>query len=103
MFIEVKTISVQPGTSHLVVENFQGKNAAAEMEGFIDKSIYVRTRNKEEEKVLITIRWQSEKAYKEWKKSPVHIAGHRQKAEKPAYILDVTNETFTEVRPTATV
>jgi heme-degrading monooxygenase HmoA len=37
MFVEMKTITVKPGTAHLIVEDFQGKNAMAEMEGFIDK------------------------------------------------------------------
>lgn len=97
MFVEMKTITVKPGTAHLIVEDFQGKNAMAEMEGFIDKKIWVRSRNKEEEKVIIAIHWDSEEAYKGWKKSPIHIAGHRVKREKPEYILDFMNETFTEV------
>lgn len=97
MFVEMKTITVKPGTGHLIVEDFQGKNAMAEMDGFVDKRIFVRTRNKEEEKVIVTIRWETEEAYKGWKKSPIHVAGHRQKKEKPAYIVDFTNETFTEV------
>ncbi|WP_046174327.1 antibiotic biosynthesis monooxygenase family protein [Domibacillus indicus] len=103
MFVEMKTITVKPGTSHLVVENFQGKNAMADMDGFIDKQIYVRSRNKEEEKVIIVIRWESEETYKAWKKSPIHVAGHREKREKPEYIIDFANETFTEVSSSAIV
>lgn len=97
MFVEMKTIIVKPGTSHLIVENFQAKNAMADMNGFIDKRIFVRSRNKEEEKVIVTIRWDSEEAYKGWKKNPVNIAGHREKREKPEYIIDSMSETFTEV------
>ncbi|MCI2252899.1 antibiotic biosynthesis monooxygenase [Domibacillus sp. PGB-M46] len=103
MFVEMKTITVKPGTSHLVVENFQGKNAMAEMDGFIDKKIWVRSRSKEDEKVIVAIHWESEEAYKGWKKSPIHIAGHRTKREKPDYILDFKNETFVEASLPASV
>ncbi|MNG42199.1 Heme-degrading monooxygenase HmoA [compost metagenome] len=48
--------------------------------------------------MIVTIRWDSEEAYKGWKKSPVHIAGHREKKrEKPQYVIDSMSETFTEV------
>ncbi|WP_158068778.1 hypothetical protein [Domibacillus epiphyticus] len=37
MFIEMKTIIVEPGTSNLVVDQFDSKKAMAEMEGLVTK------------------------------------------------------------------
>lgn len=97
MFVEMRTITVKPRTAQLFAETFQGKSAMSDMEGFIEKKILVRLNSKEEEKVIVSFHWESEEAYKGWKKSPIHIAGHRTKREKPDYILDYQIETFIDI------
>lgn len=90
MIIEIKTIVVKPGFSDQVVERFsQPGGPITEIPGFIDLSVMVNRKKKEEEEVAIIIRWESEEAWKAWEKSPAHIEGHRQSRQngKPEYVI----------------
>ncbi|MNE96447.1 Heme-degrading monooxygenase HmoA [compost metagenome] len=62
------------------------------MPGLIDISIALNKKGKDNEEVLLLIRWESEDAWKNWEKSDAHIQGHRDSRgqEKPAYILSTT-------------
>lgn len=92
MLIQTRSIRVEQGYADQVVEKFSGPSAVDEMPGLIDRTVYVNKRSKDEEEVLILIRWESEEAWKNWEKSPQHIQGHRdgRNKEKPPYILGIS-------------
>lgn len=57
-----------------------------------------------EEEVLMIVRWESEEAWKSWKKSPEHIAGHKSKIKehggkppKPEYVIAMEHGSYTVV------
>ncbi|CAM3930342.1 antibiotic biosynthesis monooxygenase [Cohnella lubricantis] len=90
MLIEIKTMLVKPGHADQVVERFSRPGGPiTEIPGFIDLSVMVNRRKKDEEEVVVLIRWESEEAWKAWEKSPAHIEGHRKsrQAGKPDYML----------------
>ncbi|MNU05682.1 Heme-degrading monooxygenase HmoA [compost metagenome] len=73
------------------------------MEGLIDVTVMVNKRSKETEEVVVFIRWESEQAWKNWEKSPEHLAGHRNSKgqERPEYVISSTVSMFDvkKVRP----
>lgn len=92
MLIQTRTIVVEKGNSEKVVERFSQESPVEGMEGLIDISVLVKKRSKENEEVMVIIRWESEEAWKNWEKSDVHIQGHRQKKDHvaPEYIISTT-------------
>ena len=93
MLLQMRTITVKKGFADQVIERFSRSGLVEQQEGFIDKTVYLnkRPKDKETQEVVIIVRWESVEAWKNWEKSPEHIAGHRAKkdAPKPEYILDV--------------
>ncbi|CAM4404833.1 heme oxygenase (staphylobilin-producing) [Paenibacillus endophyticus] len=89
MFIQVRTIEVQKGHSQQIVDDFGQKSHIDGMEGLIDINIMVNRKAKDSEEVVILVRWESEDAWKNWEKDPVHLAGHRNRKdeEKPSFII----------------
>lgn len=98
MFYQVKQLTVKEGTSELVVQRFSGKGLIDQQPGFLSKEVLVKKVRRGEETVLVLIKWQSEQAWKDWEKSPEHIAGHKKKAiegtSKPDYILTGTQDIY---------
>lgn len=92
MLIQTRSILVEKGYSNQVVERFSVPTPVVDMPGLIDFSVMVNKKSKEQEEVLIIIRWESEEAWKNWEKSDAHIKGHREKRnqEKPAYLISTT-------------
>ncbi|NOU92109.1 antibiotic biosynthesis monooxygenase [Paenibacillus sp. LMG 31456] len=89
MFIQMRTIVVEKGNSDKVVEKFGQPTRVDEMEGLLDVHVMVNRKSKETEEIIAMIRWESEEAWKNWEKDPVHIEGHRNSRgqEKPAYVI----------------
>ncbi|OPA81289.1 antibiotic biosynthesis monooxygenase [Paenibacillus selenitireducens] len=89
MFIQLRTIVVEQGNSDQVVANFSKESPVEQMEGFLDKTVMVDKRGKEDEEVVVMIRWRSKEDWKNWEKSDVHIQGHREKRgqQPPAYVI----------------
>ncbi|GGF67742.1 heme-degrading monooxygenase HmoA [Paenibacillus albidus] len=92
MLIQTRSIIVEKGNSEQVVERFSGPGPLYEMEGLIDYTVMVNKRNKEQEEVLVMIRWESEEAWKNWEKSDAHLEGHPKSRgqEKPAYVVSTS-------------
>lgn len=92
MIIQVRTIVVQPGFGDQVAASYSVSAHIDTMPGLIDRTIMVNKRGKESEEVVAMIRWQSEEAWKNWEKDPVHLAGHREHRgqEPPAYLISST-------------
>lgn len=90
MFIQLRTTVVELGNADKVVERFGKPGHMDTMPGFIDRTVMVSKRNKESEEVIAMIRWESEEAWKNWEKDPVHIAGHRERRGgegPPSYVI----------------
>jgi len=90
MFIQLRTIVVEKGNAEQVVERFSKSGHIEGKEGFIDKTVMVNSRSKETEEVVVMIRWESQEAWKNWEKDPVHIEGHRKNRgqQPPAYVVE---------------
>ncbi|WP_256758024.1 antibiotic biosynthesis monooxygenase [Cohnella sp. WQ 127256] len=92
MLIQTRTIVVEKGNSDKVVERFSKEGLLDGREGLIDISVMVNKRSKENEEVVVLIRWESEEAWKAWEKSPEHIQGHRNNkgSTPPEYVISTT-------------
>jgi len=89
MLIQIRSFIVEPGHGDQLVERFSSQGLVDKMKGFIDRTVMVNRRAKEQEEVVILIRWESADDWKNWEKSPEHIAGHREKRgkEQPSFII----------------
>lgn len=99
MFIMQRKITVQEGYGDQVIERFSKPGIVEEQEGFIETTIMKKKQRRGEEEIVIEIRWESEDLWKQWEKSPAHIAGHKVKRNqpKPEYILN-TEVTLYQVK-----
>jgi len=100
MFVQIKRIIVTEGNSDKVVGRFGGKpdgpSLLEQQPGFVDKQVLVKKVCRGDEEVLIMVRWESEEAWKNWEKSPEHIAGHKASAgkPKPEYVIESSKEVY---------
>ncbi|MDE5415394.1 antibiotic biosynthesis monooxygenase [Alkalihalobacterium chitinilyticum] len=91
MVIQTRTITVQPGYSDQVVERFSQESPIDTMDGLMDRTVMVNRKKKDQEEVIVMVRWESLEAWKNWEKSGAHIQGHKNNKgkAKPEYILDI--------------
>jgi len=97
MFYQVRRIVVKEGFSEQVVENFSKRGGLlASRPGYIGRQILVKKVRRGEEEVMVMVQWESEEDWKNWEKSPEHIAGHKAKpkAEKPDYIVESSHDLY---------
>ncbi|MNZ55119.1 Heme-degrading monooxygenase HmoA [compost metagenome] len=94
MFVMTRTIVVEKGNSDKVVNRFSADSPMHEMDGLVDVSVMVNRKSKEQEEVVVVIRWESVEAWKNWEKSDAHLEGHRKARESgqqpPEYIISTT-------------
>lgn len=97
MFYQIKRIVVKEGFSDQVVERFSKRGGLMEQQsGFLDKQVLVKKVRRGDEEILVVVRWESEQDWKNWEKSPEHIAGHKAKrgTEKPEYIVESSQDLY---------
>ncbi len=100
MLVQIKRMVVTEGNSDKIVGRFGAKKDSPalleQQPGFIDKQVLVKKVRRGDEEVLIMVRWESEEAWKNWEKSPEHIAGHRANAGKPKpdFIIESGQEVY---------
>ncbi|MDR0271379.1 antibiotic biosynthesis monooxygenase [Paenibacillus sp.] len=89
MFIQLRKIVVMAGNADEVVQKFSKESPVDGMDGLIDRTVMVTKLSREEEEVVVMIRWDSREDWKNWEKSDVHIQGHRDKKgqEPPACVV----------------
>lgn len=101
MFYQVRQLTVHEGTSEQVVERFSKRGKVEDMPGFISKDVLVKKVRRGNEEIMILVKWESEAAWKNWEKSPEHIAGHKAKIKegnpKPDYLVDSQHGIYTKV------
>lgn|SRR5690554_2132217 len=99
MFVQIKRIVVKEGNSTKVTERFTKKDGPSLIEqqpGYIGREILLKKVRRGDEEVLIIVRWESEEAWKNWEKSPEHIAGHKANIGKPKpdYIIESSQDLY---------
>jgi heme oxygenase (staphylobilin-producing) len=96
MFYQIKRLVVKEGSSQKVVERFSGEGLIEKQPGFIDLKVLVKKVRRGDEEVLVMIQWESEADWKNWEKSPEHIAGHKAGAGKPKpdHILESSQNVY---------
>ncbi|HBZ81915.1 MULTISPECIES: antibiotic biosynthesis monooxygenase family protein [Brevibacillus] len=89
MMVEIKTYVVQEGFSDEIVKSFSEPGVVEKAPGFVDLSIFVQKPRKDEEEVVVMIRWESKEAWKQWELSEPHLEGHRKAREqkRPEFII----------------
>jgi heme oxygenase (staphylobilin-producing) len=99
MFVLMRKTVVTEGNADKVVERFSGEGLIEKQPGFVDLTVMVKQVRKGDEEVVVLIRWESEQDWKNWEKSPEHIAGHKAKLGKPKpdYIVSTEGSKY-EVR-----
>lgn len=83
MFYQVKRMVVTEGSSDKVLARFQREGMIEKQPGFLNLQVLQKKVRRGDEEVLILVNWESEEAWKNWEKSPEHIAGHKANAGKP--------------------
>ncbi|SDN41701.1 heme oxygenase (staphylobilin-producing) [Psychrobacillus sp. OK028] len=96
MFYQIKRMIVTEGSAQTVVERFQGEGKIEKQPGFEKLEVLVKKVRRGEEEVLIVTGWNSEEDWKNWEKSPEHIAGHKAKIGKPKpdHIIEVSQSVY---------
>lgn len=96
MFVLMRKTVVTEGNAEKVVSRFSGEGIIEKQPGFVDLTVMVKQVRKGDEEVVVLIRWESEEAWKNWEKSPEHIAGHKAKLgqEKPDYIISAEGSKY---------
>jgi len=96
MLIQTRTFVVRKGHAEQVVERFSRPGMVDKQPGLLDISVMVNRKSGNTEEVIVLIRWASEAAWKNWEKSPEHIAGHRSNKGQtpPDYIVSSTVQMY---------
>ncbi|WP_449619608.1 antibiotic biosynthesis monooxygenase [Robertmurraya sp. Marseille-Q9965] len=96
MFVQMRKTVVTEGSAEKVVSRFSGEGIIEKQPGFVDLTVMVKQVRKGDEEVVVLIRWESEEDWKNWEKSPEHIAGHKAKLgqPKPEYIVSVEGSKY---------
>jgi heme oxygenase (staphylobilin-producing) len=83
---------VEKGNSDKVIARFSQESPIDSMEGLIDISVMVNNKSKENEEVIVVVRWESREDWKNWEKSDAHLQGHRDSRgqESPPFILSTS-------------
>ena len=109
MFVQIRKWTVTEGNADKVLERFgkkpdKGPSLLEKQPGYIGRELMVKKARRGDEEVVMLVRWESEEAWKNWEKSPEHIAGHKKKiAEhggkppKPEYVVSMEHGNFTVV------
>lgn len=94
MFVTMRKQVVTEGNVDKVVGRFSKEGIIEKQPGFIDCTVMVKKarRSDEGEEVVVLMRWESEEDWKNWEKSPEHIAGHKAKLGQPKPDFIVSSE-----------
>lgn len=81
MFVQIRKWIITEGNSDKILERFKKKSdeptLIEKQPGFIGRELLVKKVRRGDEEVVMMVRWESEEAWKNWEKSPEHIAGHK--------------------------
>lgn len=100
MFIETKKFTVKKGYSENIINKFsrprneESTTERKKPQGLIDVTIMQKLRKEENEEVIVMFRWKSQEDHKNFKLSDAHKEGHKNKGEKPDFIINVSVDMY---------
>ncbi len=96
LFYQIKQMVVKEGTSSKVMERFNREGLIEKQPGFVSLEVLLKKVRRGDEEVLIVVQWASEEDWKNWEKSPEHIAGHKANLgkPKPEHIIDSSQNVY---------
>ncbi|KUP08825.1 hypothetical protein Q75_01980 [Bacillus coahuilensis p1.1.43] len=96
MFYQIKRILVKEGHAEGIIKNFTGEGLIEKQPGFIDFKVLEKKVRRGDEEVLVLVQWESEEDWKNWEKSPEHLAGHKARAgqAKPDYVIESAQNVY---------
>ena len=95
MFIEMKRIVVEKGTSQPLIDKFSKAEMVKQAPGYVEHKVLKRVRNSENEEIIVQFVWESQEAFTNWKKSDAHKAGHANKGSKASNVIESSMDTYT--------
>ncbi|MGE7022668.1 antibiotic biosynthesis monooxygenase family protein [Solibacillus cecembensis] len=109
MFVQIRKWTLTEGNADKIIERFskkpdQGPSILEKQPGFIGRELLQKKVRRGEDEVVMIVRWESEEAWKNWEKSPEHIAGHKAKIKehggkppKPEFVISMENTNYTVI------
>lgn len=89
MLIQLRTFTLEKGHVDTFVEKMREPHPVDAFDGMMERTILSFTRKKSEDEIVMMLRWRSKEDWMNWERSDVHLAGHREKKEKPSFIKQV--------------
>ncbi len=82
---------MQKGSSRILQAKVLLKNNLDSLTSSIRKKV-----RRGDEEVLVLVQWESEEDWKNWEKSPEHLAGHKARAgqAKPDYVIESAQNVY---------
>ena len=96
VFYQIKRFVVQEGTSQLVLDRHSKEGLIEKQPGFVSVKVLQKKVRRGDEEIMLIVEWESEQDWKNWEKSPEHIAGHKANAgkPKPEHIIEVSQNVY---------
>lgn len=89
MLIQLRTFTLEKGHVDIFIEKMRMAHPVDTFDGMLERTVLSFTRKKTEDEVVMMLRWRSKDDWMNWERSDVHLAGHREKKEKPTFIKQV--------------
>lgn len=102
MFANMLKVVVKEGHGEEMVKQYSARRKIlSQQEGFVDLKV-MKNQSRGDEEILVIAFWESKEAWKNWEKSPTHLAAHKAAAGKPKpdFILSHEGARF-DVAPVA--
>lgn len=94
MYVVVRIMKVKKGFDEEVINNFKKKSIVEQSPGFVKRELMYDKKNEEYDLFKTYIYFKDRKGFYVWQGSPEHIASHKNKKEKPEYLISLTKETY---------
>lgn len=88
MIIVTNTTIITKGEGYKLIDRFNKTGQIETMEGFLGLEVLFTENLKEHDEVIISTRWASKEAFKNWTKSDAFKQSHSHKGGKPEYIIE---------------
>lgn len=94
MYVVVRTMKVKKGFDEVIINNFNKPTIVENSPGFVKRELMYDKKNQDFDIYKTFIYFKDRKAFYIWQGSPEHIASHKNKKEKPEYLIELTKETY---------
>ena len=87
-------MKVLKGNDEEIINNFKKPSIVENSPGFIKRELMYDKKNSEFDLFRTYLYFENRKSYYIWQGSPEHIAMHKNKKEKPSYLIEMTKESY---------